>query len=130
MVCFLFCWIHWFQRLYQQFFNCILLFMLLELSQFSPFVPIHPASPTPSGNPPTIGHIHGSCIQVLWLLHLLYCTLHPHGYSITTYLHFLIPSPPHPFPHTLLPSGNHQNSLCSHGSICSCLHHLYFRFNC
>ena len=95
--------------------------MLLELSQFSPFVPIHPASPTPSGNPPTIGHIHGSCIQVLWLLHLLYCTLHPHGYSITTYLHFLIPSPPHPFPHTLLPSGNHQNPLCIRDSVSSLL---------
>ena len=28
----------------------------------------------------------------------LYCTLHPHGYSVTTYLCFLIPSPLHPFP--------------------------------
>ena len=46
--------------------------------------------------------------QVLWLLHFLYWTLHPHGYSVTTYLCFLIPSPLHPFSYTLLPFGNHQ----------------------
>ena len=37
----------------------------------------------------------------LWLLRFLYCTLYPHGYSVTTYLYFLIPSPLHPFLHTL-----------------------------
>ena len=36
--------------------------------------------------------------QVLWLLHSLYCTLHPPGYSVTTHLYYLIPSPLHPVP--------------------------------
>ena len=40
-----------------------------------------------------------------------------HGYSVTTYLYFLIPSPLHPLPHTLLPSGNHQNTLCIHDCV-------------
>ena len=65
---------------------------------FSPFVSSHPPSPTPSGNPRTIVPTHGSCIQVLWLLNFLYCTRH--GYSVSTNLYFLIPSPLHPFPHT------------------------------
>ena len=56
------------------------------------------------------------CI-ILWLLHFLYCTSHPHGYSVTTYLYFLIPSPPRPFPYTPLPSGNYQNPLCIHDSV-------------
>ena len=80
---------------------------------FSPFVPLHPASPTPSGNPHL--HVHGSCMYVLWLLHFLYCILHP--YSVTTYLYFLIPSPLHSFPHTPLPSHNCQYSLRFHDSI-------------
>ena len=33
------------------------------------------------------------------------------------YLYFLIPSPLHPFPHTTLPSGNHQNVLHIHDSV-------------
>ena len=41
-----------------------------------------------------------------------HCTLHPHGYFVTTYLCFLISSPLHLFSHTCLPSGNHQNTLC------------------
>ena len=36
---------------------------------------------------------------------ILYFT--SHGYSVTTYLYFLIPSPLHPFYPSLLPSGNH-----------------------
>ena len=83
--------------------------MLLQLSWFSSFAPLHPAPPTPSGNSPTIVRVHGSCVWVLWLLHFLYCSLHPHGYSVTTYLYFLIPSPLHPFPHSPLPPGNYQN---------------------
>ena len=78
---------------------------------------LHSAPLTPSGNPPTIVHTHGSCTYVLWLLHFLCCTLHPHPYSVTTYLYFLIPLPPHPFPHTTLPSGNHQNALHIHDSV-------------
>ena len=52
-----------------------------------------------------------------WLLHFLYCTLHLHGYSVTTYLYFLISSPLHPFSLTPLPSGNHQNAFCIHDSV-------------
>ena len=89
------------------FLNCILLIMVLQLSQFSLFVPLYPAPPTPSGSTHSIVHVHGSCVWVLWLLHFLYCTSHPHGYSVTTYFYFLIPSPLHPFPYTPLPSGNH-----------------------
>ena len=40
---------------------------------------------------------------------ILYFT--SHGYSVATYLYFLIPSPLYPFFHTPLPSGNHQNIL-------------------
>ena len=29
---------------------------------FSPFAPLHPAPPPPSSNPPTIAHVHGSCV--------------------------------------------------------------------
>ena len=56
---------------------------------------LHPAAPTPSGHPPTLVRVRGSRVQVLWLLHLLCHTLHPCGYSVTTYLYFLIP---HLFP--------------------------------
>ena len=52
--------------------------------------PNFPLSPTPSGNAPAIVHVHGSCLQVLWLLRFLWCTLHCHGYSVTIYLYFLI----------------------------------------
>ena len=70
------------------------------------------------------------CI-VLWLLHVLHCTVHPHGYS--NYLFVLFnpltssPIPPHP-----LPSGNHQNALHIHDSVSvlfDCLVY-FFRYNC
>ena len=64
---------------------------------------------------------HCSCPWVMGmssLLHFLYCTLHPRGYSVTVYLYFLIVSPLHPFPHTHLPSGNHQNILRIHDPVC------------
>ena len=87
--------------------------------------------PTLPHNPHTTVHVHGSCIWVLWLLHCLYCTCHPHGDSVTTYLYFLIPSPLHPFPYSPLPSDNHQNTLHIHDSVCSSsLISLVFRFNC
>ena len=76
--------------------------------------------PTYSHLPPSIlpslalsmGHVcrFSGCV-------LLHCTLYPHGYSVTTYLYFLIPSPLHLFPHTPLPSGSHQNTLCIHDSV-------------
>ena len=59
---------------------------------FSPFIPLHPAPPLPQAVPKplfmSLGHA-----QVLWLLHFLYCTVHSHGYSVTVYLYFLLPSP-------------------------------------
>ena len=86
------------------------------LLQF-PFLPLlHPAYPTTSGKPPTIVHVHGSRLEVLWLLHFLYCTLQPHDYSVTTYL-YIIPSSLHPFSHIPLPSDNHQNALCIQDSV-------------
>ena len=54
-----------------------LLIMLLQLFRFSPFASLQPSPLIHSGNPPTIVHVHGSCVLVLWLLHLLYYTLHP-----------------------------------------------------
>ena len=71
----------------------------------------------PSDNSPTIVHVHGSCVLVLWLCHFLHCTVYPHGYSVSTYLYFLIPSPHHPFPHTPSQSVNHQNTLSIHDSV-------------
>ena len=64
---------------------------------------------------------HCSCP---WIMHMsslatpfpiLYRT--SHGYSVTTYLYFLIPLALHPFPHSPLPSGNHQNTLCIHDCV-------------
>ena len=51
------------------------------LSVFPLYLP-PPSTPNHSHNPHTIVHVHGSCIYVLWLLHFLYCTLHPHDYSV------------------------------------------------
>ena len=57
--------------------------------KFYPFVPLQPALPLPSGNPHTLVHVHGSYINVLWLLYSLCCTLHPCDYSVTTNLFFI-----------------------------------------
>ena len=73
-------------------------FCYYSCPDFTPFTPPPPSTPLPSDNPLTIVHVHGSHVQVLWLLNSLCCTLHPHGYSVTTYLYVLISSPPHPFP--------------------------------
>ena len=70
------------------------------MSQLSPFAPLHPVHPHSLRQSPH----HCSCP---WVMHtgslatpfFLYCTLHPHGYSVATCLYFLIPSPLHPFPH-------------------------------
>ena len=69
--------------------NCILLSMLLQLSQIFPPCPPPSGPLTPSGNPHTVVHVYGSCICVLLVLYFLCCTPHPHGYSVTTNLHFL-----------------------------------------
>ena len=50
----------------------------------------------------------------------------PQGYSVTTYLYFLIPSPLHPSP-TSPSAGNYQNMLCIHICLCSsCSLSLFF----
>ena len=47
--------------------------------------------------------------------------------SLTTYMHFLTPSPLHPIPYTTLPFGNHQNVLHIHDSVYS-FFYFYFYF--
>ena len=98
-------------------FNYILLIMLLHLSWFFPLCPLSTQQPTlPQAIPPVLFMSMGPG-YVFWPLHFLYCTLHPHGYSVTTYLYFLILSPLYPFPYSPLPSGSHQNALCIHVSV-------------
>ena len=104
------------KELLNSFFNYILFIMLLQLSQFSPFALFHTVPPTPSDNPHTIVHVHGSCIQVLWLL-LSYTVL----YIIRHYLYVLNPLTSSPTAHTALPSGNYQNTLHIHDSVLICL---------
>ena len=93
--------------------------MLLQLSQIFSLYPLHPAPSLPQAVPTPlfIVHVHGSCIKVLWLIHFLCCTLHPRGYSVTTYLYFLIPSRLHSSSHIPLPYGNHQNALHTYDSV-------------
>ena len=105
-------------KIYHSFFHVFkqILFCLCYYScpDFFPHIRPPPGTPTSSGNPHVIVHVHehGSCVSVFWLLHFLYCTLHPHGYSVTTYLHVLIPSPIIP-----LPSGKPEKVLLTHESV-------------
>ena len=81
--------------------------MLLQLSQFYPFCPPAPSTTHSLRQSPH----HCSCPWVIHIVlrlpHFLYCTLHPHGYSVTTCLYFLIPSPLHPFSTSPFPCSNH-----------------------
>ena len=62
-------------NMYIFFFKYILLIMLLQLSPFFlPFIPLLPAPPPSTSIPPTLDHVHGSYIQVLWLVYFLYCS--------------------------------------------------------
>ena len=75
------------------FLNYMLLITFLQLSWFLSLCPSstqHPLLPQAIPQPlfMSLGHA-----QVLWLLHFLYCTVHSHGYSVTVYLYFLLPSP-------------------------------------
>ena len=66
------------------FFKYILLIMLLQLSHFfSPSFPstLHPPS---HQHPPTLVHVHGLYISVLWLLHFLYYSYPPPVYFVPT----------------------------------------------
>ena len=83
--------------------------MLLKLSQF--FLLCPPPSSTSYSLKPSLHHGHCSCPWAICISSsatpflILYFT--SHGYSVTTYLYFLIPSPLHPFSPIPLPSGNH-----------------------
>ena len=99
-------------------FKYILLIMLLQLSQFFPLCPnppstLHSLTQSPYFcSFPLVMHVS----SVATPFPILYF-ISPHGYSVTTYLYFLILSPLHPFPHTLPSSANHQNALCIHDSV-------------
>ena len=57
--------------------------MLLWLSHFPPS--LHSILPTPTlPHPPPIVHVHGSYLQVLWLLHFLYYSYPPPVYFLPT----------------------------------------------
>ena len=83
---------------------------------FSPLPPSTQQPPLPQAIP----H-HCSCPWVMQVSSL--ASPFPTLYFISPWLfltlclYFLIPSPLHPFPHTPLPSGNHQNAFCIHDSV-------------
>ena len=81
-----------------------------------------PPCPPPFNNPHSLSLSPHHC-SCPWVIHVSsLATPFPilefisHGYSVTTYLYFLIPSPLHPFSPTPLPSGNHQNVFCIYDS--------------
>ena len=63
--------------------------MLLQLSQFSLCVPGHPAHPLVQAIPTPLFMSMGNVYKFL-ATPLLYCTLHPHSYSVTTYFYFFL----------------------------------------
>ena len=83
--------------------------------------------PPSSGNPPTIVHVHGSYRYKLFVYSfpILYFT---DPWLFCNYLFvLLIPSPFHPFIHSPLSSGNHQNTIYINDSICSpCLLFVFY----
>ena len=94
----------------------------------SPLASLPPAPPpTPSGSPHTAVHVHGSCTYVLWPHYSLCCTILLHGYSVTTDLYLLIPSPFSPILLSPHPFGNHQNILCIYDSVSVLLACLFFK---
>ena len=87
--------------------------MLLQLSQYFPFAPFYSLRQPPPQLFMSMGHVNkffGCSISYT-------CTLHPHGYSVTTYLYFLISSHLRPFSLSPFPSGIHQNTLHVHDSV-------------
>ena len=57
--------------------------MLLHLSHFPSFTPLHPAHSLPPTFPPIV-HVHGSYISILWLLHFLHYSYPPPAYFLPT----------------------------------------------
>ena len=75
--------------------------MLLQLSHFPPS--LHSILPTPSlPHSPSIVHVYGSYLEVLWLLHFLHYFYSPPVYFppiiYATYSLYLSPPPPPPTP--------------------------------
>ena len=68
--------------------------MLLQLSWSSPLPPPQ-HFPLSQATPPPLFTSMGHASKFFG--YSISCTVHPHGYSVTTHLYFLIPSPPHPF---------------------------------
>ena len=70
-------------------------------ASFSPLPLHHPAPPLPQAIPTPLflpmGHVYK------FFGYSISYTVHPHGYSVTTYLYFLIPSLLHPFSHNTPP---------------------------
>ena len=82
----------------------------------SPFAPLHPAPPTPFGNPHTIVQIHGSGIGSLATPFLILYFTSP--WLFCNYLFILLnPLTFSSIPPSHLPSGNHQNALQIHDSV-------------
>ena len=113
-----------------KFFCYVLLIIVLQLSWFFPICPPPLNTPYSLRQSPTIVHVHGSCVQVLWLFHFLYCTISP--WLFCDYLLVLLkpltssPIPPH-LPLTWQPS---KYSPYPWFCLCSCLLSFVFRFNC
>ena len=91
-----------------------------------PLCPPPPIPPTPSDSSYTAGHVHGSCMYVLWLLYFLRCTLHRHDHSVTTNLHFWIRSLLLPIPLTASHLATIKMPSVSTILFLFC---LFFRFN-
>ena len=102
----------------QSYFFFLKLYWLCYYSgpDFSPLPPSTQHPLLPEAILPTLFMSMGHVCK-FWLLHFLYCTVHPHGYSISTCLYFLIPSPLHPFPHIPPSNWPHQNILCICDSV-------------
>ena len=90
-------------------FSPSILFFMFMLLQLFPFFPLCPPPLSPSPN--SLRQSPSCCpcpwvmhICVLWTLCSLCCTLHPHDYSVTTNLYFLILAHFLRIPQTPLPS--------------------------
>ena len=107
------------------FFNYISLFMLQQLPQFSPFIPLHPASPLPQAIPPPLSMSMGhACMFFGYSIPVLYFT--PSQLFCNYLFVLLTPVTSSPIPPNPLPSGNHQNVLCIYGPVSVLLVCLFY----
>ena len=108
----------WTNKMQQFYFLFVIIFYWFCCYSCHNFSLLSPSTQPPA--PQAIPH-HSSCPWVICVSSLatpfpiLYFT--SPGYSVTTYLYFLIPSPPHPFLYIPLPSAHHQNVLHIHDSV-------------